>query len=393
MILATHPCELAQAGYEHLLIHGRAGSWWHVGEADTPLARLGGTVAGELAVHWQCVEKTDKAGDTPWNCFIDGNALTAAEFADCLESLGHRRPSGFLCGTGMLRSSRHRAELLDRFPDRISIISSVVWVVVPDYPHPPVDVRGAVFLPCHGDTWRVEQNLAWRTELVAGLDVHVFDDNHAPAETDRLAAIARECGWCYHRSGLGEHPDYTASRAEFSDYNRFIWESLVSLGNEYDFVIKLDTDACPLRADWWHEAAARLTGREAMLGTYDLRPAHEVTDFWQVARRHGYSLAVPRFPMHLQGGTYALSRGALQRLKGMGFLAGPHNGFTEDGYMSYCAQLLGIELLAAATIGSWSSQKRPPWWALTHLRSVHPLMRRRMPSELEPQSVILGGRA
>ncbi len=384
MILATHPRELAQAAYGYLLHLGGTGRWQHVGSPESHLAQFGRDSSKLLGNSWKLVDAGSilEVDVTPTHLFIDGDSLTLDRFVESLQAAHAFADSSIICGTGSIKDQAYRDVLFNTLEDRISIISSVAWWVLPKLPPLPSAVRCAVLTPCFRDTWRLEQNLAWRPELVSGLDVHIFDDNFEPAEIERLSAIARECGWHYHRSGLGEHPDYTDPRAEFSAYSRFLWESFVSLADDYDIVIKVDTDACLLRPDWWHEAAARLQGKNAMMGTFEVRRAHEVADFWNVARRNGYSVSTPQYPMHLQGGIYAITGGALRLIRKMGFMDGPHFGFTEDGYMSFCAQLLGIEMVPAATFGSRTRHKCPPMRCLTHLKAIHPLMRREWPPKI-----------
>ena len=381
LTFAAHQLEMAQIAYEHLLTRGGGRRWLHVGSGDSDLAAWVRRSARRMNIVWDVIKADDarSAADEAAHLFIDGNELPADVFAQLLSRLATRVEFSIVCGTGFHQSGAHRHSLLSVFPGRISLVASTVWWAQPEFPALPKQTRGAVLVPCFQDTWRVEQNLAWRPELVAGLDVHIFDDNFAPGEMDRLSAVARACGWHYHQSGLGEHEDFTARRMEFADYNWFIWKSLTSLADDYDFVVKVDTDACLLNPDWWHELAARLQGRDAMLGTFDLRPMYEVAYFWHVAWQNGYSPPVPAYPLHLQGGIYAISQGALLKFREMGFLPGPHHDFTEDGYMSYCAQLLGIEMLPATTIGAWTSLKRPPLDNISHLKAIHPLMQREWP--------------
>lgn len=369
---------LASAAYEFLLTRKTTGTWLHVGNGNTGLARSARAAAERSGIKLTVTTPFDApafAEQRP-HIFLEADCLSAGDFVRLIDDFCATNSCGTICGNGFLESEPHRRVLLDRFPDRLTVIGSSIWWVVTEPPAKPPDTRGAVCVPCFRDTWRIEENLAWRTELVSGLDVHIFDDNFEPAESDRLQAIARNCGWRYHASNLGEHPDYTGARNEFSAYNRFIWESLTGLADGYDFVIKMDTDACIVEETWWHEIAARLTGQDALLGTFDFRPIREVEQFWDLAGRHGHMLTRHDYPMHIQGGIYAISQGAMRLLKAMGFMAGEHRGFTEDGYMSYSAQCLGIELLPATTFGSWSYSKQLPLQVLTHLKALHPLMRR-----------------
>lgn len=377
----TERVELEEAAYQYLMSHTAAGSWLHIGDRDSRLSRCAGETAKHLGIELTVSPALDsRVAHRVTHCFLEADRFGVTGFADAIDLLVSIDTVKTLCGTGFLQSDGHRQVLLEKFPGRLTLAGSLVWWAVTEPASIPKNFRGALCLPCFQDNWRVEENFAWRSELVEGLDVHIFDDNFEPAESERLRAVARHCDWHYHRSELGEHPDFTGNRTEFSEYNRFIWESLTGLADQYDFVVKLDTDACFLERDWWHEMAARLSGRDAMLGTFDFRPISEVEPFWELANRHGYTLPKPEFPLHLQGGMYAISRGALHLLKAMGFLLGQHHGFGEDGYMSYCAQCLGIELLPATTFGSWSYRKRPPLNALRHLKAMHPLMRREWPA-------------
>lgn len=371
--------EFAEMGYEFLVSRNPRPGWVHFAKEETALALVGQRAATIQRTTWNridpaCLDASQLIGDA--HCFIEAEQMSADEFALLLDRITGPEGGNRLCGTGFLSLDGYREVLLDRFADRISLLGTATWWVTDPIPPVPPYSRGALLMPSFQDNWRIEQNLAWRPDLTQGLDVHVFDDNYQPAESDRLAAVAKSCGWHYHNSELGEHPDYTSNTTEFSTYNRFIFESYMRLVEDYDFVVKLDTDACLLQPDWWHEIAARLHGRAALLGTFDLRPLYEVGYFWQVAWRNGLWYDVPPFPMHLQGGTYAVSKEALLRFREQGFVPGPHHDFGEDGYMSYFAQALGIELIPATTFGSWTNLKRPPLEAIRHFKAIHPLMRK-----------------
>jgi len=373
---ANHQLEMAQIAYDYLLSRSNGSPWIHVGPEESGLARFAERSAKRQGVKWVAEDAELVTGIGSTNVFVDGDALSEGEFAAALRRLDSLETDTMVCGTGYHTRPAHRVLLNKKFSDRITHVASSVWWVRPGLPPLPKNTKGAVFIPCFQDTWRIEENLAWRPELVNGLDVHIFDHNFAPAEMDRLSAVARNCDWTYHHRGTRDHPDFTSCRAEFADYNRFIWQNMTGLSDGYDFVIKLDTDACILDRYWWHEAAARLHGRTAMMGTFDLRPMYEVAYFWHVAWQNGYNPSVPAYPMHLQGGIYAVSRGALRSLGDMGFLPGPHHDFTEDGYMSYCAQMLGVEMIPSTTLGSWTRLKRPPLEHLGPFKAIHPLMRR-----------------
>lgn len=370
--------EFAEMGYALLVSRNRAPGWIHLSKQETSVAGIGRRTCHLLGVPWRMENffADDHSPLLRHNLCVEAESFSCEEFSNLLDWITAKKCTGAVCGTGFVSSGRHRDILLKRFPNRITLIGTAMWMLTETATAPPKKVRGALMTPCFQDNWRLEQNLGWRPELVEGLDVHIFDDNYQPAESERLTAVARECGWYYHRSGLGEHPDYTSNTKEFSTYNRFIFESYMTLVDDYDFVVKLDTDACILQPDWWHEIAARLTGRTALLGTFDLRPLFEVGYFWHTAWKHGCWYDAPPFPLHLQGGIYALSQNALYRFREMGFVPGPHHDFGEDGYMSYFAQVLGIELLPATTFGSWTNLKRPSLESLTHLKAIHPLMRR-----------------
>jgi len=374
---ADHQRELCETAYHHLLENGGSRPWIHFGSEDSDLSVGGRHSANFLNIEWTMGDEFAKIKDDSKgaNVFIDGNSLALESFGRLLDRFACRADEGTVCGTGFFRSDDYRAALIERFEGRISIVQSSVWQLQRTMPPIPGSFRGAVCLPCYQDTQVLEENFAHHPEHLSALEMHVFDDNFEAAESQRVTALARECGWHYHRSGLGKHPNWTNNYADYSQYNRFIWQSLTSLADDYDFVIKLDTDTCILAPDWHHEFAARLCGRAAIMGTIEVRPLYQVASFWNAAWPEGYWREIPVFPASVQGGLYGVSREALQRLRKMGFLPGPHKTCTEDGYVSYAAQLLEVELLPAATVGSWSKLALPPLNSVRHLKAIHPLLR------------------
>ena len=375
---ADHQPRLMEMAYHHLLNIAISRPWVHVGQIEESLEKAVVRSSRMAKADWSKKQQdhADWSGLANANVFLDGNTLPLELFETLLDMLGPATDSMLLCGAGLFSNPSIREALLKRFPARLAILQSSVWWVQPEIPQPSLGARGAIFLPSFRDTRLVEENFAWRPELFEGLDLHVFDDNHEPAESERLLAIARACGWHYHASGMGRHSDLAHRQIDYSPYNGFIWRSLTSLADDYDYVVKLDTDTCLLAPDWWHEAAGRLAGRVAMLGTFELRPFYQVAPFWNTAWRNGWWRTVPALALGVQGGWYALSQEALRRIRDMGFMPGPHKDFTEDGYMSYSAQLLGIEMLASTTTGSWWRNMRPALAHVDHLKALHPLTRR-----------------
>lgn len=251
----------------------------------------------------------------------------------------------------------------------------------PAEPRPPAGppkaaARGCVLLPTFRDSELLEENYADRPELTRAVDIHVFDDNFEFAERRRVRDLCAASGWFHHSSGRGRHASIQASWRDRSDYNRFIWESFCALGEDYDYVIKMDTDAYVIDPRWHEEFADLLAGEAAIAGTREMRRTSDVMAFWSLAREAGYEVDLPKHVMHVQGGIYGLSQAALARVRDMDFLDGDHAFFGEDCYISYCCRLLDVEFRPTKTVGSWWHPYRPKLPVIREKRAIHPLRRR-----------------
>ena len=232
--------------------------------------------------------------------------------------------------------------------------------------------KGCVFLPTFQDTELLIENFANRPELTQYLDFYIYDDNEDD-ESRKVQQLSEANGWHYRRSGQGKHGDFKQEWRDRSSYVRFIWQSLTYLGLDYEFVAKVDTDAYIIDPTWYEEIEKKLVGRDAIIGTPEVRRTKDVNGFWELAKRNGYEVHKETRSIHMQGGIYAISKTALGKLRRMGFLEGSHTGFGEDCYISYCCQLLGIEFCRASTIGSWYKSYRPKSWKILDRKAIHPM--------------------
>jgi hypothetical protein len=255
--------------------------------------------------------------------------------------------------------------------DRMMVPLPPAAPAVPE-PPPRTPPRGCLAIPTFRDADRLEAHFGRRAGWIAPLDCLVIDDNFEPAESARVRALCARHGWRHRPTGRPAHRGWLEDAGDLSSFNRALWEALTSLADDYDYVVKMDTDACLLGPAWHEEMARRLAGRAALLGTPELRPARDGMAFWELARRRGVPFDLEPSVAHLQGGIVGLGRGALLRLRAMGFLDGPHAGFAEDVYLSYCCRALGIPLERAETVGSWYAPYRPSSASLLGLKAVHP---------------------
>lgn len=308
--------------------------------------------------------------------FLDADHAYEAVRRDLLAWLPKIRPGGILCGHDYTWKEGVRRALHELFGDGVTLLGGSVWQVAEGARARPSGGRGCVFIPTFRDTGLLAENFGGRPELTARMDVCVFDDNFEATESARVEALCQANGWRYFGSERPRHGEWRQEQDDLSRYNRFIWESMTSLADEYEFVVKMDTDAYVVDSSWDEEMARLLRGRTAIAGTPEHRPSRDVMSFWNLARAAGYPVAaVPDYVMHMQGGIYGLSRGALRALREMGFLAGEHVFFAEDCYMSYSCQLLGVEFLTTRTVGSWFRPYRPPLEVIRSLKAIHPLAR------------------
>jgi hypothetical protein len=246
-------------------------------------------------------------------------------------------------------------------------------------------VRGCLFIPTFRDTDRLEENFGGRPEAAGGFAVVVGDDNDDPAESARVADLCARNGWRRLRSGRSPHGTWMEEAADLSGLNRFVWERLTALAEEFDVVVKMDTDAFVIDGSWSAEMAARLAGRAVALGTPEARATRDVLAFWDLARAHGHAFDLGPVSVHLQGGIVGFGREALLRLRAVGFPEGRHAGVADDGCLSYACALAGIPLETAETTGSWYGPYRPPPERLRGLKAVHPMRRAEWEQGLKPQ--------
>jgi ADP-heptose:LPS heptosyltransferase len=235
--------------------------------------------------------------------------------------------------------------------------------------------NGCVFLPTFRDTDLLEENYSNRPELTRGIDYFVFDDNYDPDESRRVRDLCERNGWRYRSSGRSRHGDLDQER-DLSSFNRFVWDSMMELGSNYDCVIKMDVDAYIIDPSWHQEFTSLLWDKTAIAGTPEMRPSRDVMSFWKNADRHfKKSFKLPDHIMHIQGGIFGLSRKALSVLAKAGFMEGEHISFAEDCYLSYSCRILGVDFLECSTVGSWYHPYRPKLESLQHLKAIHPLTR------------------
>jgi len=240
----------------------------------------------------------------------------------------------------------------------------------------PSVARGAVFIPSFEDSELLAGNFGDRPGIFGDLDVFIVDDANDSDEASRLRALCDRNGWTYWTSGRAPHVPQGDAWWDCSAYNRFIWETFLRLGATYDFVIKVDTDAYLIDRDWSIEFSNVLSTGSVIAGTGELRPTRDVGAFWEIARKSGWQADPGEYVAHTQGGIYGLSRSAIELLRTMGFLEGTHTFFSEDCYISYCCQLLGVTRVETQTVGSWHQPYRPMLDTIDHLLAIHPLTRR-----------------
>src|ERR1041384_2064105 len=149
---------------------------------------------------------------------------------------------------------------------------------------------GCVFIPTFRDTHLLEENFCGRPELlVPGLDYYVYDDNPDPRENARIKELCQANGFIYRHSGRGPHGDFCQEINDRSTYNHFIWNTFTTLGQQYDFVLKIDTDALIIAPDWQAEYAQLLAGQRAFAGTPEYRAHRETHPYWDFVKQFGYA--------------------------------------------------------------------------------------------------------
>lgn len=367
--------------YSYLLRQMNPSTCVHVGTIASPLSGVAGRFETFEPVAPEVFEPNSLPSSPDVLCFIETDDTDPALLRAESPLIAFLNSGGTLAGDGYLLSEVFGAELLVRFRDWLTVFASDLWVISKSFEFDSEKAsrcRGAMFVPCHSDLWRFEENLAWRADLCGPLDVHVIDDNHAPMQMEQLEAISRQCGWYYHRMNQEPHSSVTRNRSQGIDYtflNRLVYDTFVRLGSDYDYVVKVDTDVCFLTSNWWEEFAGKLGGTHSMLGTFDFRLFDEVQRFWQLTEEGGNRIQRAEVPMHLQGGLFGMSQSAIQALAEFGWLEGRHMGLSDDAKITFIAEHLQIDIRPSVSVGSWSRLKRPPLEAISHLRAIHPLVR------------------
>ncbi len=308
--------------------------------------------------------------------FLDGDHSHEGVKRDLLAWIPKMKPDGVLFGHDYTWFEGVRTAVAEVLGNRFELVGGSLWQMLPVLSTPVSEARGAIFIPTFRDGRLLEENWSGRPELARLPDIHVFDDNFEEAESALVRELCERNGWHYHASGRSTHGHWMEEYGDTSGFNRFMFDSILALGDDYDFVIKMDTDAYVVDPDFHLEFARQLHGRSAIAGTIETRATRDVMSFWEIARAAGYSYPVGDHVGHIQGGISGFSKRALQRLREMGFLEGPHAGYGEDGYISYACMLLGIELRETQQTMSWWRHYRPPVDQLRSLKAIHPMTRR-----------------
>lgn len=304
--------------------------------------------------------------------FLDGDHSHEGVKRDLLAWMPKMKPGGVFFGHDYTWWEGVRTAIAEVLGDRFSLIGGSLWRIDDTV----TAARGAIFLPTFRDGLLLQENWAGRPELAGRLpDIHVFDDNFEEAERELVRRLCEQNGWRYHATGRTRHGHWMEEYGELSGFNRFMFDGLTSLADDYDFVIKMDTDAYVVDPAFQVEFAQKLYGKFAIAGTIETRPTRDVMRFWEIARAAGYTYPVGEYIGHVQGGISGYSKTALLGLRRMGFLEGPHAGYGEDGYLSYCGMLLGMDLVETVSSGSWWRHYRPPLEGLRRLKAVHPMTR------------------
>ncbi len=307
--------------------------------------------------------------------FVDADHSHKGVKRDLLAWIPKLKEDGVLFGHDYIWKEGVRTALAEVLPGKFKLAGGSLWQMLPRWQGPPKPMKGCVFLPTFQDTDRLEENYHNRPELSQALDFHVYDDNSVAAESKRVKKLCKANGWFYHKHKRASHGDWMQEHHNMEGYNYFVWDSITRLGEDYDFVMKMDTDAYIIDADFHKEIARLLSDGPAIVGTLEHRPTNDVMGFWNLAKSYGYTFELGDWIAHIQGGIYAMNKAALKRLRKMGFMHGTHSYFSEDCYMSYSCMLLGIEYISMNYSGSWWQSYRPPLDQLQYLKAIHPLMK------------------
>ena len=319
--------------------------------------------------------------------FVDADHSHEAVKRDLLAWIPKIKKGGVLFGHDYMWKEGVRTALEEVLPRKFKLAGGSLWQMLPPWEGPLPGSRGCIFLPTFQDTELLMENYANRPALTREIDIHIYDDNFNPDETARVQELCKENGWFFHHHERAPHGEWPDDYHDLQGFNRFIWDGLIALGEHYDFVIKMDTDAYILEPDFYQEFAHILTGKTAIAGTPEYRPIQDVMGFWSLAESYGYTYPLGDWIPHMQGGIYGLSKAALRMLKEMEFMEGRHAYFVEDGYISYCCLLIGIEYVEVNYSGSWWHPYRPPLDHLCHLKAIHPLSKSAWEAWKSPEAV------
>lgn len=307
--------------------------------------------------------------------FVDGDHSHAGVVRDLRAWLPKLKPDGILFGHDYSWFEGVRTGVAEVLGQQFKQLEGSLWQALRPWQVPTQPGKGAILLPTFEDTDLLIQNFAGRPELSGAIAIHVFDDNAEGPENATLQALCAENGWHYHFVGREKHADWRAERHDLSGFNRMLWQAFTQLGRDYDYVLKLDTDAYVVEQDFFLEFDRMLTGKLAIAGSAETRPTGDLQALWSLLGAHGYDAAPGPWTTHMQGGIYGFSKAALAKLEAMGFLEGVHDGFAEDPYLSACCTALGIPFREVDHAGSWWYHNRPPMERLRHLKAVHPMTR------------------
>jgi SAM-dependent methyltransferase len=316
--------------------------------------------------------------------FIDADHSYNAVIADIRKWWDKLKPGGILCGHDFTFKEGVCRAVTVLFHNSFELVGGSVWKAVkktqslsPIFLPGKRQGKGCVFIPTFMDSKLLEENYANRPEVTAQIDIIVIDDNHGLEETNRVKKLCSQNNWTYQYSNRSTHGRWQDHYHDQAGFNRFIWSVFIQLGKQYDYVIKMDTDAYIIEEDFFMEMDNLLYNRRAAAGTFEYRSINDVKSFWSLKGVEKYSFKPSAYVPHLQGGIYGLSKKALREIETIGFLEGVHDGFAEDGYISYTCLLLGIPLIPVTTTGSWWRHYLPELKTLQGLKAIHPMTRKK----------------
>ncbi len=235
-------------------------------------------------------------------------------------------------------------------------------------------LTSCLLLPVRGAPSLLEENWAGQRELIGKRDVFVVDTNTEESLRIQVKELCRREGWSYCSAFWDSRDDARMAKQNFAPWNRTIWRSLLSLGQDYHVVVKAEPAACLRDPAWFAEFGQLLDGPAAMAGSPEYRSRGDVAAFWEWAAAIGYCFQPGASVLHLQGGLYAVNAAALQRLQELPFWDAAHS-FADDCYISYACQLLDIPRYRTWTVASWWPPYRPSSGALRKYKALHPWKR------------------